>query len=123
MKKIQTVVAAFILLALSSFAFMPVPNVGATALDEVCEQNSDSAVCENKDASSDDFVKTLINTLLYIIGALSVLMIIIGGLLYVTSQGDASNITKAKNTLLYAIIGLVVAALAYAIVNWVNDQF
>ena len=64
-------------------------------------------------------VKTIVNVLLYIIGAVAVIVIIIAGFRYVTSGGDSSKIAAAKNTILYAVIGLIVAILAYAIVNFV----
>jgi Type IV secretion system pilin len=57
--------------------------------------------------------------LLFIIGALSVIMIIIGGFRYVVSGGSQTAVSGAKNTILYAIIGLVVAFVAYAAVNFV----
>lgn len=59
------------------------------------------------------------NIALYVIGFISVVMLIWGGLRYVISGGDSKKITDAKNTILYALIGLVVAFLAYAIVNFV----
>lgn len=62
---------------------------------------------------------TIVNILLYIIGAVAVIMLIIGGIRYVTSGGNAASVTAAKNTILYAIIGIIVALLAYAIVNFV----
>ncbi|RWZ78380.1 MAG: hypothetical protein EOT05_01280 [Candidatus Microsaccharimonas sossegonensis] len=62
---------------------------------------------------------TIVNILLYLIGAISVIMLIIGGIRYTVSAGDSGNVTAAKNTIMYAIIGLIVAFLAYAIVNWV----
>lgn len=64
-------------------------------------------------------IKNVVNILLFIIGGLSVIMLIWGGIRYTTSAGNQSHVTAAKNTILYAIIGLVVAILAYAIVNWV----
>ncbi len=67
--------------------------------------------------------KTITNVLLFIIGAISVIMLVIGGVRYTISQGDSSAVTSAKNTILYAIIGLIVAILAYAIVNFVISQF
>lgn len=67
-------------------------------------------------------IKNVVNVLLFIVGVASVVMIIIGGLRYTTSGGDASNVTAAKNTILYAIVGLVVASLAFAIVNFVVDK-
>jgi len=59
------------------------------------------------------------NTVLYAVGIISVVMLIWGGLRYVISGGDSKKVTDAKNTILYAIIGLIVAILAYAIVNFV----
>ena len=62
---------------------------------------------------------TVVNVLLFIIGAICVIMLIWGGIRYTTSAGNSSSVTAAKNTIMYAIIGLVIAFLAYAIVNWV----
>ena len=64
-------------------------------------------------------VTTIVNTMLFIVGALAVVMIIFGGLRYVTSAGNASAVTAAKNTIIYAIVGLIVAFLAFAAVNFV----
>lgn len=66
---------------------------------------------------------TVTNVMLFIVGAISVIMIVIGGLRYVVSGGDTSNVTAAKNTILYAIVGLVVAMLAYAMINFVITSF
>lgn len=65
---------------------------------------------------------TITNILLFIIGAIAVIMLIIGGVRYVVSAGDQNAVTSAKNTILYAIIGIVVAFLAYAAVNFVSSQ-
>jgi hypothetical protein len=65
---------------------------------------------------------TVVNVMLFIIGAISVIMLIFGGIRYTTSAGNAAAVTAAKNTIMYAIIGLVVAFLAFAVVNWVLGQ-
>lgn len=65
---------------------------------------------------------TITNIMLFIIGAIAVIMLIIGGIRYVVSAGDQNAVTSAKNTILYAIIGIVVAFLAYAAVNFVSNQ-
>lgn len=70
-------------------------------------------------ATPGNLIKTIVNALLYILGAIAVIMIVIGGIRYTTSNGDASSVKAAKDTILYAVIGLVVALLAYAIVNFV----
>lgn len=67
--------------------------------------------------------QTITNTLLFIIGAISVLMLIYGGIRYTLSAGDSASVTAAKNTILYAIVGIIVAIMAYAIVNFVLTQF
>ena len=64
-------------------------------------------------------VNLIINVVLGIIGLVAVVMIILGGVQYTTSSGDAAKVKKAKDTILYGIIGLVVALLAFAIVNFV----
>ena len=65
---------------------------------------------------------TIVNVLLFLIGAISVIMLIFGGIRYTISGGDSGNVTAAKNTIMYAIIGLIVAFLAFAIVNWVLGE-
>lgn len=64
-------------------------------------------------------IKLIINIFSIVVGVVSVIMIIIGGLKYITSSGDSNNVTSAKNTILYAIIGLVVVALAQFVVQFV----
>lgn len=69
-----------------------------------------------------DKVKQPINVLLYITGVLAVVMIIYGGFTYMTSAGDAAKVHKGKTILIYSIVGLIIAILAYAIVNFVIMQ-
>ena len=64
-------------------------------------------------------ITTITNVLLFIVGALSVIMLIFGGLRYVISGGNSTAVTAAKNTILYAVVGLVIAFLAYAAINFV----
>ena len=64
-------------------------------------------------------IATIINIVFGIIGVIAVIMIIIGGVNYTMSQGDSTKVQKAKNTILYGIIGLVVVLLSFAIVNFV----
>ena len=69
-----------------------------------------------------DQTTVIINILLYVVGIVAVGFIIYGGIKYATSAGDTAKVTSAKNTLMYAIIGLIVAILAYAIANFVIDR-
>ncbi len=64
-------------------------------------------------------VTNVINILLFVAGLIAVIIIVVGGLRFVTSEGDAASANKAKNSVVYALVGLVLAVLAYAIVNFV----
>lgn len=67
-------------------------------------------------------VKTIVNIFSAIVGIVSVIMIIFGGFKYITSGGDSGNVSAAKNTIIYAVIGLVVVALAQFIVQFVLNK-
>jgi len=67
--------------------------------------------------------QTITNVLLFIVGAISVIMLIIGGIRYTVSGGDSTAVTSAKNTILYAVIGIIVSLLAFAVVNFVIGSF
>lgn len=62
------------------------------------------------------------NTAMFLLGALSVIMLIYGGIRYTLSGGNAEAVKNAKNTILYAVIGVVVAIMAFAAVNFVIGQ-
>ena len=66
---------------------------------------------------------TISDTLIFIVGAVAVIMLIVGGLRYVLSSGNATSVEGAKNTILFAIVGLIVAILAFAIVQFVVTKF
>lgn len=66
-----------------------------------------------------NIIKLIVNTFSVIVGVIAVIMIIVGGLKYITSGGDSGNVTGAKNTILYAVVGLVVVALAQFVVRFV----
>ena len=72
--------------------------------------------------TNDGIFQTVANVLLFLVGAISVIMLIIGGLRYVISAGDQQAVTNAKNTILYAIVGIVVAFLSFAAVTFVINQ-
>ena len=101
-------------------AILPV-TVSAAGLWGGCENVTDSVICDSYDDKDEDvnnFVGNLMDVLIWIIGVAAVIMIIVGGVKYITSGGDANKLTSAKNTILYSVVGLVVALFAYAIVTW-----
>lgn len=116
------------LVAVIGFALiLVVPNVGAAdAVAEACKVDPAASICGGVNDPTTDFnsiVGVIVDTLLYIVGALSVLMLIVGAIMYITSAGDSARVTKAKNTIVAAVVGLVLAFLAYAIVTYVVDLF
>jgi uncharacterized protein YacL len=122
MKRIKYIILT--LGVIGGFGLAAIPsNAGAfNVFSDACSGSAaGTAICTDsaKKGEIQDFVKNLVNAMLYVLGAVAVIVIIFAGVFYVTSMGDATAITKAKNTLLYAVIGLVVALLAYAIVNFV----
>lgn len=74
-------------------------------------------------ADAGSIIKTIVNALLFLIGVVAVIMIIWAGVQYTTSAGDSSKVATAKNTIVYAVVGLIVAIFAYAIVNFVVSTF
>ncbi len=108
-------------------AFVTTPAYAASC-DDVSQGIAAGAECSNSESTPDDLFgegsifQTVTNILLFLIGAVSVIMLIIGGIRYVISQGDQAQVTSAKNTILYAIIGIIIAFLAYAAVSFVTNS-
>lgn len=118
MKNVLKLFLPVLVMGVAVFATVLAPSVSALTLQEGAE----AARCDGcpTDLFGDTGVfKQVTNTILYIVGIVAVVMLIIGGIKYVISGGDSKKVTDAKNTVLYAIIGLVVAFLAFAIVNFV----
>lgn len=80
--------------------------------------------CTTVEGSSDieNLIRTIINVFSAIVGSISVIMIIIGGFRYITSAGDSNSVGGAKNTILYAIVGLIIVAFAQIIVQFVLQR-
>ena len=87
------------------------------------------AACARPEGVSDNLFaqggifQQISNTLIFLVGAIAVIMLIIGGLRYVTSNGEAASIKGAKDTITYAIIGIIVAILSFALVSFVIGRF
>mgnify|MGYP000040953659 FL=1 len=70
-----------------------------------------------------DIITTIINVMLFIAGALAVIMIIYGGIRYITAHGDEKQVKVAKDTIVYSVTGLIIAILAYALVTFIFNAF
>ena len=108
-----------------TLGFSLVPVVASTALaadakTEICQSINDGGDCSGTGGGLDiaNVIKSVINILSYIIGIAAVIMILVSGLRYITSGGDSSKVAGSKSALIYAIVGLVVAALAQVIVKF-----
>lgn len=93
--------------------------------DEAFAKRQATEGCTANGANEDSLnglVGKIVNIISIIVGIIAVIMIIIGGFKYITSGGDAGKVTSAKNTILYAVIGIVIVALAQFIVKFVLGQ-
>ena len=98
--------------------------IGQNSVNAACQGISLSGnPCSTKSADSiDSLLSTVINILSIVVGIISVIMIIVGGLKYVTSGGEASKTASARNTIIYAVIGIAVAVLAQLLVHFVLNK-
>lgn len=126
--KIKSLVAAAAVACFSFAGFIATPTY-AVVSDADCkklgadwEVKGGTCVQKSQDADLWGIVNTIINVILAIVGVIAVIMIIFGGIQYSTSAGDPGKVKKAKDTILYGVIGLVIALLAFAIVNFVLDN-
>lgn len=87
-----------------------------------CTDNKEDKTNYCPDSKLNTLIKNVVNLLSIIVGVAAVIMIIYGGFRYVTSGGDSGSVTTAKNTILYALIGLVVVALSQVIVKFVLSK-
>lgn len=114
--KIIVKTVSLITLSVVALALLSGTEVLAQA-DEV-KRGLDSISGDNV-ISFDNAIESVVKTLLFIIGAASVVMIIYGGFRYVTSAGEASAVKSAKDTIMYAVVGLVIALVAWGIADFV----
>ncbi len=120
MKKILTgIIASFFVISAVALA----PSVALAAPAESVQSGIDAAGGNQGGPTFAESLRIIVNILLYVLGAIAVIMIVIGGVRYTTANGEASSIKSAKDTILYAVIGLIVAIMAYAIVNFVVSAF
>ncbi|HTE22565.1 MAG TPA: hypothetical protein VK674_06000 [Candidatus Limnocylindria bacterium] len=115
-----------LLLAVATLGFAAGASaVSAQTVTDVCQGvASAGGSCTETGASTtvNSIVGLGVNILSVIVGIVSVVMIIIGGFKYVTSGGESASIQSAKNTILYAIVGLVIVAMAQIITGFVLDR-
>lgn len=120
MKKMKLFFAGLGITALM-FGFILAPASAGTSSDRIKDGVNVAAGKDDASKPRDlgSIVKSIINILSVVIGAIAVIMLMFGGFRYVTSAGNDTAVQSAKNTILYAIIGLVIVALAQVMVQFV----
>lgn len=127
MRRYMTMLVSVALIMLAGL--VPAATAAAVAqpnpITQSCQQDAGgtpSVICQSQGQKlfgPGSIWTNIVNTMIFIVGAVAVIMIVIGGMKYTMSNGDASGLKSAKDTILYAIVGMVIAVLSYAIVNFV----
>lgn len=127
----RIVYSSIIALSLVAGLIMPVSLQAQSIADNVCRgvlstesgqtsANTTVKACtQSGDQTLASVTQRIVNLFSILVGAVSVIMIIIGGFRYIISGGDSTSVTAAKNTILYAIVGLVVVLFSQVIVRFV----
>ncbi|HSX32554.1 MAG TPA: pilin [Candidatus Saccharimonadales bacterium] len=134
-KSLQKIVAGLSITLLFGAMPLAVPAVvsaATTNIGDCLSQGSDlttgtgtscqPATAGDGSTTLQNIVTTVLNVFSIVVGIVAVVMIVVGGFKYITSGGESGNITSAKNTIVYAVIGLVVVALAQFIVKFVLNR-
>ena len=116
-KTIKNIAASLAVAVLLAVGTVGLVGPSTSALD--VQQGADAAHAGSTPGDLNTVISTIVDVLLYVIGILSVIMLIVGGIRYTVSNGAQDKVTTARNTIMYSIVGLIIAFLAYAIVHWV----
>ena len=112
-------ISSLVLLGSAIFGSDAMAQVGAGGAISGINSARGDGVPDNLASGDDSIIRRVINLMLYAVGVISVIMLIYGGFRYVISGGQKESVTAAKNTILYAIVGLIISIFSYAIVKFV----
>ena len=126
-KKLKNILISTLMVAVMVFGVSIIYQTGNTEIagainSEITSGMNATSAGTSTPTDANVVIKNVTNIMFFIIGAVSVIMLIYGGIRYTTSGGNANSVTAAKNTIMYSIIGLVVAILAFAVVQFVVNQ-
>ena len=118
-QKTVKAIAALLVGATLATAILPAPTHAAVEVWDSCKGRGNSAICKSStaDQNINSVIANIVRVMLILLGSVAVIVIIYSGFRYITSSGDAARVSAAKNTLTYAVVGLVVAIFAYVIVD------
>ena len=123
-KKLKNILISTLTVAVMVFGVSIIYQTGNTEIagainSEITSGMNATSAGTSTPTDANVVIKNVTNIMFFIIGAVSVIMLIYGGIRYTTSGGNTNSVTAAKNTVIYSIVGLVISILAYAIVNFV----
>lgn len=124
MKELRSLALAVVLALVMAISIqtpvMAANGAAGAARQSVCEGvNVGGGTCADGGSDIQRVITVVIQILSTIAGIAAVIMLIVGGLKYITANGDSSSISSAKTTIIYAIIGLIIVAMAQIIVRFV----
>jgi hypothetical protein len=106
-----------------------IPSAHAQTRDDVCEgvqiatgAGCDATATQQADTAVNRTVATAVNLFSFVVGVAAVIMVMLGGFRYITAGGDSGKISSAQQTIIYALVGLVVVALAQILVRFVLNR-
>jgi len=123
-QKLKLIIAALAAVTtVGAISIFHLPGIAASTVTDICDGTAPdpTGICADNE-QVDVYIQPLLNAFYFVIGILAVGFIVFGGIKYITAAGDPSKLTAAKNTVLYAIIGLVVAISAFAITSFIFNQ-
>lgn len=131
-KKLKSIFLTLSMVALAGLPTLALPSMASASVDingNLCSGTNFDLGGGNTDCQSNggtnnlnSLLTKIINIFSAIVGVIAVVMIIVGGLRYITSGGDSGRVSTAKTTIIYALVGLVIVALAQLIVHFVLNQ-
>ncbi len=120
---IVVIVSAFLVTTVLPNSVVSAQDAGDAVCDTLGQATGNScATTDSSGSSISNVIKGALNLLTFAAGVATVIMVIIAGFKYLTSQGEASAVANAKNTLLYALIGVVIVVLSQTIVFFIVNN-
>jgi hypothetical protein len=130
MKWFKSIIISLVAVSAAGLVLMPMPVAAADDttqknIEEICAANPEASICKDEINNPDPeggvakTAQNVISVLLFGIGVMAAVSIIICGIRFASSHGDSSAAQKARTQLVYSVVGLVIAVLAFAIVNFV----
>jgi|SRR5688572_3445608 len=125
MKRILVSLLLIATVSAAAVAFLPTGEVLASSKDQVCTGANaigGGTGCTGGGTQLNNVIKVFLNLFSVVLGIVAVVMVMVGGYKYISSNGDSSNITSAKHTIVYALIGIIIVAFAQFLVQFVLDK-